>query len=390
MKCCDNIGVFDIKDYTKEIDEMNILYISCKDGRPWAGPTYSIPNQIKAQTKEDNVLWYNLYKRTHREWVSSEWENWEFYCDLIDCPSGKIKDLPAPFNKPDLIIVEQFYCYANTSIIRQLLRLQIPYIIIPRGEMTNGAQKRHLLKKRICNLLIFYKFARRAAAIQYLTKQEKEDAGEKWNKEKIVIPNGVSFSDVKKANFSKDRINAVIIGRIEPYQKGLDLIIEACAGCKGKIADANMQVDIYGPDRVGRLAEMRALVEDKGLDNIIFFHDGIYGKEKERVLLNADVFIIPSRFEGHPTALIEALSYGIPALVTTGSNMRNEIENYDAGWGADTTSEDIKRAILKMINEHSSFDEKGKNARLLAKNYEWSFLARDSHEKYMRVIENNR
>lgn len=39
---------------------MNILYISKLDGRPWMGPTYSVPNQVKAQSKYDNVFWYNL------------------------------------------------------------------------------------------------------------------------------------------------------------------------------------------------------------------------------------------------------------------------------------------------------------------------------------------
>lgn len=369
---------------------MNILYISHLDGGPWAGPTYSVPNQIKAQQKVDNILWYNLYKRTHPEWVSSEWVELPYYRDLVDFPNGNIADLPAPFNKPDLIVVEQFYCYAKTTIPRQLMNSDIPYIIVPRGELTAAAQNRKSLKKKIFNFFYYIKFARKATAIQYLTEQEKSDSGEKWNPQSLIIPNGVMLPHEWKKEFTKDGINAIVIGRIEPYQKGLDLLIEACSNCISEIKNAEMKIQIYGPDRVGRLAEMQKLVADKELDGIISFHEGIYGEEKERVLLNADVFIIPSRFEGHPTALIEALSYGLPALVTTGANMRSEIEEYNAGWGSDITASSIQSAIIKMIDERKTFETKGMNARRLSQNYSWSSLSKISHEKYTNVLSNIR
>lgn len=365
---------------------MNILYISQLDGRPWAGPTYSVPNQIKAQTGIDNVLWYNLYSGNHPEWGSSEWKKLSYYCDLIDYPSGNISDLPTPFNNPDLIVVEQFYCYAKTTIPRQLMNSDTPYIIIPRGELTAAAQKRKSLKKTLFNLLYYNTFARRAVAIQYLTDQEKHDSGEKWNDKSLIIPNGVYLPIEEKKEFTENGINAVMIGRIEPYQKGLDLLIEACSNCITEIKKAGMKIQIYGPDRVGRLDEMKRLVADKKLDDFIFFHEGVYGNEKERVLMNADVFIIPSRFEGHPTALIEALSYGIPALVTTGANMRLEIEKYNAGWGADTTHSSIQSAILAMISDVETFGQKGLNARKLSLNYSWSSLAMSSHEQYKIVL----
>lgn len=361
---------------------MNLLYISSIKGAPWAGPTYSVPNQIKAQAKIDNVFWYNIYDGSHPEWVSSKWNKLSYYSDLRNHPKADVSLLPLPFNKPDLIIVEQFYCFAKLKFPRDLVKGSIPYIIVPRGELTVSAQKRNFIKKHIFNMFFYHKFAQNAIAIQYLTEQEKIDSGEKWNKNSIVTPNGINPPIKTKKIFSKDQIKAVVIGRIEPYQKGLDILIDACEKCKEMMTMVHMTIDIYGPDWANQLQKMKVLVEQKGLGKIISFHNAIYGVEKEQVLLDADVFIIPSRFEGHPMSLIEALSYGIPSIVTTGANMRQEIENFNAGWGADSSTEGLVNAISQMIRDQNNFKEKSNNAKILAHNYSWDVLACKSHEIY--------
>ena len=63
---------------------MNILYISFLNGDSWAGPTYSVPKQIAAQSKIDNVFWYNI-----RDTKIKEWKELPYYHDLTDCKSGK-------------------------------------------------------------------------------------------------------------------------------------------------------------------------------------------------------------------------------------------------------------------------------------------------------------
>ncbi len=41
-------------------ENMNVLYISNLTGNLFAGPNNSVPAQIKAQSKRDNVFWYNI------------------------------------------------------------------------------------------------------------------------------------------------------------------------------------------------------------------------------------------------------------------------------------------------------------------------------------------
>lgn len=361
---------------------MNILYISFLNGDSWAGPTYSVPKQIGTQAQYDNVFWYNI-----RETKVKEWRNEPYYHDLSDYPNGSIHDLPSPFNSPDIIVVEQFYGFAGKRIIKELEKGKIPYVIIPRGELTCSAQKRKHWKKVLANALLFYKFSRRAAGIQYLTEQEKADSGDKWNKNSIVIPNGITAPCKTKTEYCNSGIRCIAIGRIEPYHKGLDMLIEACGMIANNLRKVLCTIDIFGPDYDGKVAELKKQISLLGLEDIIRCHEGLYGEDKERELLNNDVFLLTSRFEGHPMALIEALSYGLPCVVTRGSNMKDEVEKYHAGWTAENDVESIKDALLNMIENKSLVSIKGKNAIILSEQYRWDKIAQISSTKLSELCD---
>lgn len=373
-------------------DCMNILYISYINPYPWSGPTYSVPCQIEAQSKIDNVLWYNTIdpnSEIAKKWMPGvDWKKRAYYVDLSDYPKRRIADLPDPFCKPDVIIVEQFYGFARSPLIKELEKCNTPYIIIPRGELAKDAQKRKWLKKFIANQLIFLRFARKAACIQYLTAQEMEDSGIGWNKNYVILSNGITVHKKKKVTFNQGcSLKCISIGRIEPYQKGFDLLIEACTIIQDELRKCNCVIQINGPDRVGRLEEMNALLMTNGIQDLIRFGDALYGSEKENELLNSDVFIMTSRFEGHPMSLIEAMDYGLPCIVTTGTNMRKEVVEADAGWGADNDAKSIARAILNMLKERERLCAKGKNAQKLASIYNWDTIALRSHDKYLEILE---
>ncbi|WP_295218814.1 glycosyltransferase family 4 protein [Ruminococcus sp.] len=360
---------------------MNILFISNLSGLSFAGPTYSVPKQIEAQTKVDNVFWYNVTVKGKEEWRSLS-----YYHDLTEFPDESIYSLPEPFNKPDIIIVEQFYNMARNNIRKELVKGKIPYIIIPRGEFTHQAQMRKRMKKRLANLFLFRKFARNASAIQYLTEQEYIDSGDEWNSKHIVIPNGIDIPANVKKDFSRDGIKCISIGRIEPYQKGLDLLIEACSLIKEDLFKENCTITICGPDREGKLEALKEMVTEKELQDIILFHEAVYGEEKEKMLLDSDVFVIPSRFEGHPMALIEALSYGLPVIATTGSNMRDDIDKYNAGWTADSNVESIADTFKRMIDSFSDVKKYSINSIELSKKYSWKLIAKMQNMKDNSIV----
>ena len=367
---------------------MNIVYLSVLDGRPWAGPTYSVPKQVEAQAKVDHVLWYNQCDRTDTPWKETmeAWSRKDYYRDLSDYPQASLKALPEPFNRPDLVIMEQCYRFKKSRILWEMMRSDIPYVVIPRVELTAKAQKQKGLKKKIGNALVFGRFLKKAAAIQYLTEQEAKESGTGWNPRFLVLPNGSDASGEMRKTQAHAGIRCIFIGRMAPYHKGLDLLLEACANIREEMTAAGCEIDVYGPDREGRMAEMQQTAREKGIDGLLRFHDGIYGEEKTRKMRESDVFLMTSRFEGHPTALLDAMSMGIPVMVTRGTNMLEEVKAADAGWTAEGNVESIQQMILTMIRERDLLETKGANAKKLSEKYDWDAIAERGHELYLQLL----
>jgi len=99
------------------------------------------------------------------------------------------------------------------------------------------------------------------------------------------------------------------MGRLD-HQKGFDLLIRAFAGLKENQRDWTVLILGEGPARI----ELEALRSNLRLDNRILMPGRI--KNVHEVLQQADLFVMPSRYEGFPNALCEAMACGLPVICT--------------------------------------------------------------------------
>lgn len=362
---------------------MNILFISKLTGKLWAGPNTSVPAQVLAQSKIDNVMWVNLNHVCLPGWRRKEYQ----FLNIDDKENPTLKDLPFPFNKPDYIVFQQVYSFRpNDRMLRSVIKSGIPYSIVPRSSLTLIAQQKHSLKKKIANFLFYNEFIRKAKAIQYLTEWEKTESEKCFHQNSYVIPNGTQLIENYNKSYEDKRIKIVYIGRLEIYQKGLDNLISAISAIKDDLRSANVYFELFGPDRDSSVEILKSSIKHNKIEDLVSLKNQVFGKEKERILSSADVFIMTSRFEGMPMGLIEALSYGLPSIVTEGTYLMEEIESFDAGWGAGTSVNDIKEALLKLVSESKLLPTKSANAKNLAKKYSWENLACILHNKIKENI----
>lgn len=360
---------------------MNIVFITSLSGKISAGPSWSEPAKIKAQGTIDNVLWINT---TNAE--MSHWKEILSFHKMSEIGGLALNKLPKPFNKPDIVVCEGFYSMDQIKFAKTLHKVGVPYIIVPRGSLTRVSRNnKSRTKKRIAHLLWFNRFVRNASAIQYLTKQEKEDSISTNNKY-FILPNGFNIPSIYKKEFSSKTIKCVFIGRIDIYQKGLDMLIDAIAKMQSKLRDSSFSFELYGP--INQDCEiLTKSIMNLGIGDLVSVKGEVSGIEKERVLLSADLFMLTSRSEGHPMGLIEALAYGLPCLVTRGSNMEEEIKKNDAGWTCgDSNVNNICEVFGTIMSEKQLLKDKSRNARNLAQEYNWDTLAQKFHQELLKLI----
>lgn len=361
---------------------MNLLYISSLSSNISAGQNWSTPASVKAQSKIDDVLWINTTQRIMPHWKEvSAYHNITDFSEKFDLTA-----LPSPFNHPELVVFEGFYYIEHVKIARTLRKNRIPYIIVPRGSLTPVSLNNHAKwKKKIAHLLVFNRFLKKAAAIQYLTEQEYSASTDKWNKKHIIVPNGFDLPVYYKTIFSSNSISAVFIGRMDKWHKGLDLLIDACTHVQDVLRSSHFHLCLYGPKRYDYF-QIEEDLKKNHIEDIVSVHNEIGGEEKKDVLMKSDIFIMTSRTEGHPMGLIEALAYGLPCLVSEGTNMREEVEKSNAGWTCEGSVREIENLLISITKERDLFSEKGKNARKLAEKYQWDKLAVEFHDKVQTIL----
>lgn len=130
------------------------------------------------------------------------------------------------------------------------------------------------------------------------------------------IPNGVNVPDSwLKSEHDLDslrQLRIVYIGRIENEQKGVLLLPEIICETLKKLNSINLEIVGDGPD----LPILKHEIKAKGLNSYVNFHGSMPNDKTLEILKDADILIMPSRYEGLPIVLLEAMSFGMVPLVT--------------------------------------------------------------------------
>jgi len=110
----------------------------------------------------------------------------------------------------------------------------------------------------------------------------------------------------------------IAVGRLS-REKGFDILIEAFASIATQFPSWRLLILGEGPLR----ALLTETIRSYGVEERVSLPGQV--KDPYPYLQNADVFVLSSRYEGFPNALCEAMSCGLPAVVTDCSPGVSEI-----------------------------------------------------------------
>jgi glycosyltransferase involved in cell wall biosynthesis len=202
--------------------------------------------------------------------------------------------------RPDAVLA--FMTEANVLALWASRGLQLPVVISERNQPDRpGLGVVHKIARRLTYPL--------ASAIVVQTEGIAEWVESRFRVPVHVIPNPVPRATIGAASTPAAQPLIVSVGRLTE-QKGFDLLIESFAALANK--HAGWRVIIYGegPERasLARLVAARGLTQKVSLGGIT--------KDISGALRQASLFVLASRYEGYPNALVEALASGLPIVAT--------------------------------------------------------------------------
>lgn len=119
------------------------------------------------------------------------------------------------------------------------------------------------------------------------------------------------------------RFRILMVGALEQLYKGPDVLIRAFAACRRKGLDA--ELNLLGGGRQTPVLE--SLARELGIADRVHFLGSVPGGDAVRDQLDvADLFVLPSRTEGLPRAMIEAMARALPCIGTDVGGVSELIE----------------------------------------------------------------
>lgn len=93
------------------------------------------------------------------------------------------------------------------------------------------------------------------------------------------------------------------------------------------------------------------------LKNNVIFTGYISGKKKAEVFRNSDIYLFPSHYEGMPTSVLEAMSFGLPIVCSSVGALPDFFENEKMGYIIDKSDIKTFEYATKKLIENSSLRE---------------------------------
>ena len=354
---------------------MVIVHIANIDTSVIGGVQFAVPKMIRSQSQYAEVCLLN----THGDWI--EEIPTLRYEGVFD-----IDNFPPPYNKPNIIVFHEVYRFEYISIYKKLIKAGIPYVIVPHGCLSVKAQQKKRIKKTIANIVFFNNFTKNARLIQYLSANEQSMSAFK----KIpsnVMGSGVSLPSEKTTALCGSNMKFVYIGRLEIQIKGIDILLAAIKKSEELLKRCGATFEIYGPDYNNSHKIISQMINQLKIDDLVRLGKEKMGIEKKHILLSSTCFVQTSRTEGLPLGPLEALSYGVPCIVTHGVGLGEIIESYGAGYQSETTIDGVSRSIELFLQSIDNLEKMSQSAvRLVEENFDIDVIAQRTINGYLNIL----
>ncbi len=319
---------------------MNILHVTLGfyPAESWGGPvkgTYRTCSELSRRGHSVTVYCTNLLDKKHKIQAGTferqvngirvvYFDTWNFKWWPGTLGPFWMPELPARIRQEirnfDVVHLHGYRSLIFIPVAGAARSHSVPIVVQPHGMLPVTSNT--IFLKRVYDTLLGSMELKDIAALIALEKTEWQHAiGTGIPPERIrIIPNGIDpglRQSLPPKGFLRERYSIpadrrviLSLGRINKL-KGIDMLIDAFA----QVQSQGTHLVIAGPDD-GMLQEAMELARRPDLKGRITFTGLLSGDDVMAAFRDAELFVLPSRYDAYPQAVIECTLAGTPMVVT--------------------------------------------------------------------------
>jgi glycosyltransferase involved in cell wall biosynthesis len=294
----------------------------------------------------------------------------------------------------DLVHFFGLYDLLGPAVSYFCRRRGIPYLVEPMGmyrPIDRSIRLKLLWRQSIGNA--FWHGAAQIIATSEMERQELVEEGVPPGKV-FIRYNGIDPQSCTslpprggfraKWGISLEQQLVLFLGRLIP-RKGADTLIEAFA----QACPQSARLVIAGPEgEPGYREYLERRARESRVEARVLFTGPVYDEEKKSLLVDADVFVLPSRYENFANSPAEAMACGIPVIITDACGIRSLVEGR-AGLVIAPEKEALAGALRKLIGDKALYERLKEGCRQVADQLSWDRLVEQMEGYYTQALAKN-
>jgi len=266
-----------------------------------------------------------------------------------------IKPLRAALREVDVVHVFGFFFPLYPLLIQIIRASGKPYILSPLGQLepralTVSGKKKSIFKNTVgkwmlSNASIVHAFSEsEAKSIRAITP----------NAPIMEAPLGIYYEDIpSEINTSKLRPKGeyfLFFGRLGYFHKGIDVLLDGYAHYLAN-GGASALV-IAGKSWQGSHDLINQRIQELNISSMVHFLGEVSMEEKFSLMKECKAFVYPTRYDGPPRPIREALALKKPLLISHQANIISNMGSRGWGYAFNPNAEELSVAMRRMDEEY--------------------------------------
>ena len=255
--------------------------------------------------------------------------------------------------KPNLVILHQVYTVSTFLGYRFARKNGIPYAVFPHGSLTQYDEANSTLIKAIAKRVIISKILREANAIIVTCESERQDLQHSLQRKAVLLPYGAELKsellERRTAAGSDSQYPRILFSGRFDKKKNLPLLLAAMPLILSKFP--HTVLDIAGSGGKNDTDVLLKLAHKLNIENNVVFHGWVEKSEMEKLFISARLLVLPSDNENFAQVVSEALSGGVPCVVSIFVGTSDIVAKHHAGEIIEAlTPESVAAAVIKVLD----------------------------------------